>query len=472
MDSRNSISRNEHRNLKAAIVQETNTSKKLVVIGAGESGIGAALLGKQQGWDVFVTDGGAIKEQYKKDLEANGIAYEEGGHTVAEIMKADCVMKSPGIPDKVAIVKQVREAGIEVCSEIEFGYRYKGDSKIIAITGSNGKSTTTKLIYHLLKNAGYDAALVGNIGYSFARQIAEQPAEWYVIEVSSFQLDDIHQFRPDIAVLLNITPDHLDRYEYKFEKYIASKFRITENQTADQHFVVNIDDTVIKDYLDKHSTNAQKIYFTMNEHNQLKEGGYIFEEGMHINYDGEDMNMSIHDLSIKGKHNQYNSMAAGISARIAGIRKEKIRESFSSFEGLEHRLEYVATVRGVEFINDSKATNVNSVWFALESMKQPTILILGGQDKGNDYGEIMELVKEKVKAIVCMGIDNAPIHAAFDGEVKNIVDAASAKEAVAAAYALADKDDTVLLSPACASFDLFKNYEDRGKQFKEAVLAL
>ncbi|MCD6062305.1 MAG: murD [Flavipsychrobacter sp.] len=440
-----------------------------MVLGAAESGIGAALLGKQQGWDVFVSDGGSIKEQYKNTLQDAGIAFEEGGHTQGKVLNANCLVKSPGIPEKAEIMKQVRAAGIEVCSEIEFGYRYKGDSKIIAITGSNGKSTTTKLTHHLLKDAGYDAALVGNIGYSFARQIAEKPHEWYVMEISSFQLDDIHLFRPDVAVLLNITPDHLDRYDYKFENYIASKFRIAENQQAEDYFIINKDDQVITNYLSTHSFNSHPINFTMSEQLQANEGGYISGTDMHIQFGGEDLNMSIHDLALKGKHNQSNSMAAGISARIAGIRKEKIRESFSSFEGLEHRLEFVATVRGVDFINDSKATNVNSVWFALESMTKPTILILGGQDKGNDYNEIMELVEEKVKAIVCMGIDNAPIHAAFSEKIRTIVDTKSAMEAVQAAYALAEKGDAVLLSPACASFDLFKNYEDRGAQFKDAV---
>jgi len=446
--------------------------KRLVILGAAESGVGAALLGKQQGWDVFVTDGGALKDTYKTALSEAGIVYEEGTHSMDKILNADCVVKSPGIPDKAPVVKAIRGAGIEVCSEIEFGYRYKGDSKIIAITGSNGKSTTTKLTHHLLKDAGYDAALVGNIGYSFARQIAESPAAWYVIEVSSFQLDDIHKFRPDVAVLLNITPDHLDRYEYKFDNYIHSKFRITENQRDTDYFITNLDDKVITEHLANHSIHSHTIDFTMSELQQPNEGGFIQNEQMNIRYDGEELNMSIHDLSLKGRHNQYNSMAAGISARIAGIRKEKIRESFASFEGLEHRLEFVATVRGVDYINDSKATNVNSVWFALESMKQPTILILGGQDKGNDYNEIMDLVKEKVKAIVCMGIDNKPIHDAFDGVVENIADTQSAKDAVKAAYALADKGDAVLLSPACASFDLFKNYEDRGRQFKEAVREL
>lgn len=450
---------------------KTNQHKKLVVLGAAESGIGAALLGKKQGWDVFVSDGGNIKEEYKTTLKNALIDFEEGNHTEEKILAAACIVKSPGIPEKAPIMKQVRKEKIEVCSEIEFGYRYKGDANIIAITGSNGKSTTTKLTYHLLKDAGYDVSMVGNIGYSFARQIAEQPTKWYVIEVSSFQLDDIHYFRPNVAVLLNITPDHLDRYDYKFENYVESKFRITEQQTNDDFFIINIDDAAISKHLASYSTNAHKIIFTMNEHNLSNEdeGAYISNEELHVKYGGEDLNMSIHDLSLKGKHNQYNSMAAGISARIAGIRKEKIRESFTSFEGLEHRLEFVATVRGVDFINDSKATNVNSVWFALESMKQPVVLILGGQDKGNDYNEILELVQEKVKAIVCMGVDNTPIHKAFDNVVTTILDTQSATDAVAAAYSLAEKGDAVLLAPACASFDLFKNYEDRGRQFKQAV---
>ena len=311
--------------------------------------------------------------------------------------------------------------------------------------------------------------MVGNIGYSFARQIAEQPCKWYVMEISSFQLDDTHRFRPDVAVLLNITPDHLDRYDYVFDNYVASKFRITKQQTAADYFIVNKDDNVIKEFITTHSIHATTIYFTMNENNTGNEGGYISNDRLHIDFDGENLDMSIHDLSLKGKHNQYNSMAAGISARIAGVRKEKLRETFSGFRGLEHRLEYVATIRGIEFINDSKATNVNSVWFALESMKKPVVLILGGQDKGNDYTEILALVKEKVKAIVCMGIDNTPIHAAFDSAVDVIMDTANAQDAVHAAYSLAESGDVVLLAPARASFDLFKNYEDRGVQFKEAV---
>lgn len=447
----------------------TKKHNRLVVLGAAESGVGAALLGKQAGWDVFVSDFGTIDDDYRKELEQAGVEFEEKQHTESKILNADCVVKSPGIAEKVAIVKKVRSAGIEVCSEIEFAYRYKADSKLIAITGTNGKSTATSLTYHLLKEAAYNVAMVGNIGYSFARQVATKPHDWYVIEVSSFQLDDIHQFAPDIAVLLNITPDHLDRYEYKFENYIKSKFRITENQKEGDYFITNYDDDVIKQHLTTHSIHSNTIFFTMSEQNIKNEGGFINNEEMNIRIDDEQLNMSIHDLSVKGKHNQYNSMAAGISARIAGIRKDKIRESFSSFKGLEHRLEFVATVRGVDFINDSKATNVNSVWYALESMTRPTVLILGGQDKGNDYNEIMELVKERVKAIVCMGLDNAPIHKAFDGVIENIVDTNNARDAVHAAYALAEKDDIVLLAPACASFDLFENYEDRGDQFKEAV---
>lgn len=445
-------------------------AQKLVILGAAESGVGAALLGKKEGWEVMVSDGGNIKESYKKELEKAGIEFEEGQHSEERILAADLVIKSPGIPEKAAIIKKIRSAGIELISEIEFGYRYKGESKIIAITGSNGKSTTTKMIHHILTNAGYDASLVGNIGVSFAKQIAEQPSEWYVIEVSSFQLDDIITFKPDIALLLNISPDHLDRYEYQYEKYIEAKFKITKNQDAKDVLITNKDDTEITNYLATNPINARTIYFTMSEQTNLNtDGAFIDNEQLNINYDGERTSMSIHDLSVQGKHNQYNSMAAGISARTAGIRSAKIRESFLTFEGIAHRLEFVASVRGVDFINDSKATNVNSVWFALESMKKPVVLILGGQDKGNDYNEIKALVQEKVKAIVCLGIDNKNIHEFFGAFIPNIVDTQSAKDAVLAAYSLAEKNDVVLLAPACASFDLFKNYEDRGDQFKEAV---
>jgi UDP-N-acetylmuramoylalanine--D-glutamate ligase len=444
--------------------------KNIVVLGAGESGNGAALLAKHKGLAVFVSDYGKIKDHYRKELEQAGIAFEEGGHTRERVVAADLIIKSPGIPDKAPLVKELRAAGKEIVSEIEFGFWYKEKSKIIAITGSNGKSTTTSLLYHLCKNAGLDVSMVGNIGISFAKQVAEAPTEWYVMEISSFQLDDIKTFRPDIAVLLNITPDHLDRYDYKFEHYINSKFRIAENQTQDDILVVNIDDEAIKNYQKLNLLKPKLIPITMSEHNLTQdEGAFMKDDELHLRYQGDDTNISIHDLALKGRHNQYNSMAAGISARAAGIRKEKIRESFSSFEGLEHRLEFVATVRGVDFINDSKGTNLNSVWFALESMKQPVVLILGGQDKGNDYNEIMDLVQEKVRAIVCMGVDNAPIHKAFESVIKNIVDTHSAIDAVKAAYALAEKGDVVLLSPGCTSFDLFKNYEDRGSQFKQAV---
>jgi UDP-N-acetylmuramoylalanine--D-glutamate ligase len=448
------------------------TTKQLIILGAAESGVGAALLGKQQGWDVFVSDAGELKDVYKAVLDDATIPYEEGGHTEARILTADCVVKSPGIPEKAPIMKAIRGAGIEVCSEIEFGFRYKGDGKIIAITGTNGKSTTTKLTYHLLKDAGLDVSMVGNIGYSFAKQLYENPTDWYVMEVSSFQLDDVEEFKPNVAVLLNITPDHLDRYNYEMKEYVDAKFRIAKKQDAGDHFIINADDPVISDWLARHTINANKIPIAMDEHKVSKTGAFVKDEEIHIRYDGEENRVPLAELTLQGKHNQYNTMAAGISARIAGIRKEKIRESFATFEGLEHRLEYVATVRGVEFINDSKGTNLNSVWFALESMKRPTVLILGGQDKGNDYSEIMDLVKGKVKAIVCLGVDNSPIHAAFDGVIDTIVDTGSAKEAVEASYKLATNGDTVLLSPGCASFDLFKNYEDRGRQFKEAVKEL
>lgn len=445
----------------------------IVVLGAGESGNGAAILAKRKGLQVFVSDKGLIKEQYKKELIEEGIEFEEGSHDEARIMQADLIIKSPGIPDKAPLVKALRASGVEIISEIEFGYWYKGSSKIIAITGSNGKSTTTSLLHYLLKNAGLNVSMVGNIGISFAKQVALAPTEWYVMEISSFQLDDIKEFKPEIAVLLNITPDHLDRYDYKFENYIASKFRIARNQTAEDILVLNIDDVEIEKYLEHNPIKSKIIPITMSDNNLTQdEGAFMKDDELHLRFQGDETNISIHDLALKGRHNQYNSMAAGISARAAGIRKEKIRESFSTFEGLEHRLEFVATVRGVDFINDSKGTNLNSVWFALESMKHPVVLILGGQDKGNDYNEIMDLVQEKVRAIVCMGVDNTPIHKVFDSVIKNIVDTQSAIDAVKAAYALAEKGDVVLLSPGCASFDLFKNYEDRGTQFKQAVREL
>ena len=429
--------------------------------------MGAALLAVQQGYEVFVSDGGPLKDNYRQDLQQRGIDFEEGGHTVEKILNADEVMKSPGIAEKNDLVQKVRAKGIPVISEIELAYRHKGDSKIIGITGSNGKTTTTALTYHICKEGGLDCALVGNIGYSFARQVAEDPKPWYVAEISSFQLDDIVEFRPDVAILTNITEDHLDRYEYQFENYIRSKFRIVLNQTKEDYFIYNDDDPVIKKYLDRYPFQSNPLPFTMQH--EPNKGGFIRNGQMNIETGNEKLQMSIYDFALKGIHNQYNTMAAGIASATVGIRKQKIRDAIQSFEALEHRMEYVGTIRGVEFINDSKATNVNSTWYALESMDKPTILILGGVDKGNDYSLIRDLVKEKVKAIVCMGVDNRKIHEAFQNDVPLMVNTASAEEAVKAAFHFATKGDTVLLSPACASFDLFKNYEDRGKQFKEAV---
>ena len=445
-------------------------SKKIIILGAGESGVGAALLAKQKGYNVFVSDASAIKPIYQSELEANHIPFESGTHDLERILEADEVMKSPGIPEKSELVKQIRAKGIPVISEIEFGYRYKGASKIIAITGSNGKTTTTSLLYHICKVAGQDAAIVGNIGFSFARQIAQDPKALYVIEVSSFQLDDIHSFRPDIAILLNITEDHLDRYNYQFENYIKSKFRIIENQTEQDCFIYCIDDEVVVKHLELLTTHTNLLPFSMKQ--ELKKGGYIKNEQMMLKIQEERVTMSIYDFALKGKHNAYNTMAASIAASTLGIRKEKIREAVSNFHSLEHRMEFVATVKGVDFINDSKATNVNSTWYALESMQKPTILILGGVDKGNDYALVADLVKDKVKAIVCMGTDNAKLIEYFKDKVAQIIEVDSAKKAVNASFKLAEKGDVVLLSPACASFDLFKNYEDRGHQFKESVKEL
>jgi UDP-N-acetylmuramoylalanine--D-glutamate ligase len=443
---------------------------RLVILGGGESGVGAALLGKEKGYEVFLSDGAVIKPKYKQELFDNGIEFEEGQHSTEKIVSADEVMKSPGIPEKNELVKKIRAKGIPVISEIELAYRFKGESRIVAITGSNGKSTTTALIYHICKTAGIDAAMVGNIGISFAKQVAVDPKPVYVVEVSSFQLDDIKDFRPDIAVLLNITEDHLDRYDYRFENYINSKFRIIENQTNQDHFIYCDDDEVIRQKLPLLTIHTNPLPFSMKH--EVKKGGYIKGDQMMLRIQEERVSMSIYDFALKGKHNNYNTMAAGIAAATLGIRKEKIREAVKNFHSLEHRMEFVAMVRGVEFINDSKATNVNSTWFALESMNKPTILVLGGTDKGNDYSLIADLVKEKVKAIVCMGVDNKKIIEAFKEMVPVIVETDSAKKAVNASFKLAAKGDVVLLSPACASFDLFKNYEDRGAQFKEAVKEL
>lgn len=442
--------------------------KKLFILGGGESGVGAAILAKQQGYEVFLSDAGSLKEVYRNELKTAGINWEEGGHTEEKILSADEIVKSPGIPEKNELVKKIREKDIPVISEIELAYRFAGNSKIIAITGSNGKTTTTSLIYHICKAGGLNAALVGNIGESFAKQVAQDPKPVYVVEISSFQLDDIVNFKPYIAVLTNITEDHLDRYEYNFENYIKSKFRIIKNQQAGDYFIYNCDDEVTMKYIEQFKIKSTQLAISMRNENNAA----IIKDGeMYVRTGDEIMSMSIYDFTLKGKHNQYNTMAACVTGATMDIRKEKIREAVQTFQNLEHRMEHVASIRGVEFINDSKATNVNSTWFALESMEKPTVLILGGVDKGNDYSLIEEMVKEKVKAIVCLGIDNKKIHEAFHNIVP-VFDTAGAAEAVSAAFSQADKGDVVLLSPACASFDLFKNYEDRGTQFKRAVIDL
>ena len=442
-------------------------NRRLVILGGGESGVGAALLAKKEGYAIRLMDEGSLKESYRKELKAAGIDFNENEIDEKELLNAQEVVKSPGIPEKNEWVKKIRAKGIPIISEIELAFRHKGNSRIIAITGSNGKSTTTALIYHICKHAGLDCALVGNIGYSFAKQVAEHPKELYVAEISSFQLDDIIEFRPDVALLLNITEDHLDRYDYKFENYIASKFRIAMNQTSKDHFIYNLDDEVITKYLEGNPIKSNLLPISMKQ--KVEKGGYIKDDELHVKVNADQQQMSIYDFALKGRHNQFNTMAASVAGATMDIRKNKIREAVQTFENLEHRMEAVSTVRGVEFINDSKATNVNSTWFALESMNKPTILILGGIDKGNDYSLLQDLVKENVKAIVCLGVDNSKIHHAFDGVIPSIVDTASAEDAVRAAFQLASPGDVVLLSPACASFDLFRNYEDRGTQFKEAV---
>ncbi|MGB2996054.1 MAG: UDP-N-acetylmuramoyl-L-alanine--D-glutamate ligase [Ferruginibacter sp.] len=441
--------------------------KRMVILGAAESGVGAAILASKQGYEVFVSDSGIIKDTYRMELNKYGVIFEQGGHTEDLILNASEVMKSPGIPEKNSLVKKIRAAGIPVISEIELAYRYKGKSKIIGITGSNGKTTTTSLIYHICKHAGLDCAVVGNIGFSFARQVAEEPKEWYIAEISSFQLDDISSFRPDVAVLTNITEDHLDRYNYKVENYIKSKFRIIENQNENDVFVYCADDELTIKNITNYTIKSIPAPIAMNK--ELPQGAYLTNAQMHIKWRTEEMQMSINDFALKGKHNYYNSMAASMATTAIDIRKEKIREALQTFETLEHRMEPVATIKGVEFINDSKATNVNSTWYALESMEKPVVLILGGVDKGNDYAILKELVAEKVKAIVCLGTDNLKIHEAFANVVPQIVNTDNAVDAVATAFHFAGKGDVVLLSPACASFDLFKNYEDRGLQFKKAV---
>jgi UDP-N-acetylmuramoylalanine--D-glutamate ligase len=442
--------------------------KRIVVLGAGESGAGAAVLAKKEGFDVFVSDTSAIKDKYKKMLDDHGIAWEEGHHTEEKILNADEVIKSPGIPKEAPMIQKLMAQGTHIISEIEFAGRYT-HSKMICITGSNGKTTTTSLIYHIFKAAGYDAGLAGNIGRSLALQVAEDPHEYYIIELSSFQLDNMYDFRANIAILLNITPDHLDRYDYEFQNYVNAKMRIIQNQTKDDSFIYWNDDPVIKKELDKYDIKAVQCPFS-----ELKEKGSIgyIEEGQYKLEYPTPFNMEQEELSLTGKHNIYNSLAAGLASNISGIKKEVIRKSLSDFPGVEHRLEKVTTGRGVQYINDSKATNVDACWYALESMRTPTILILGGKDKGNDYSAIKDLVKQKCVGLVYLGADNKKLHDNFDSMGLPVRDTHSMKDCVQACYEMAKPGDTVLLSPCCASFDLFKNMEDRGEQFKALVRSL
>ena len=439
--------------------------KRIVVLGAAESGAGAAVLAKVKGFDVFVSDMSVIKDKYKKQLDEHGIAWEEGHHTEELILNADEVVKSPGIPDTAPMVVKIREKGIHVISEIEFAGRYT-NAKMICITGSNGKTTTTSLIYYILKEAGYNVGLAGNIGRSLALQVAEEHFDYYVIELSSFQLDNMYDFRADIAILMNITPDHLDRYDYKMQNYVDSKMRITRNQTEDDAFIFWNDDPIVKRELEKYDLKA-KLY-PFSEFHESDAIAYI-EDREYVIEKPTPFNMEQEELALTGKHNLYNSLAAGITANIAGVSNEMIRKGLSSFAGVEHRLEKAGRVRGVDFVNDSKATNVDACWYALESMKQPTVLILGGKDKGNDYSHIFDLVREKCIGLVFLGVDNSKLHAAFDGFGIPIADVKSMKDCVDECYKMAKPGSCVLLSPCCASFDLFKNMEDRGEQFKECV---
>ncbi|MBK7131467.1 MAG: UDP-N-acetylmuramoyl-L-alanine--D-glutamate ligase [Bacteroidales bacterium] len=440
--------------------------KKIVILGAGESGAGSAVLAKKHGFDVFVSDMGEIKEKYKEILRSSNIDWEEGKHSESVILSADEVIKSPGIPDKAPLIVRLHEKGIPVISEIEFAGRYCKGIKI-CITGSNGKTTVTNLIAHILKKAGKNVAMTGNVGSSFAMAVAEGDYDYYVIELSSFQLDGMYEFKADIAVLMNITPDHLDRYNYKLQNYVDSKFRITQNQKKSDCLIYWEGDPIIRAELEKKHFEMTLLPFS----DEVKEGmaAYVENNDIIIDYPNKTNLMTIHELALKGRHNTYNSMAAAIAGKVLNIRKEVIRESLADFQGVEHRLEPVITVCGINFINDSKATNVNSVWYALECMENDIVWIVGGVDKGNDYSELFSVVKKKVKAIVCMGKDNKKIVEAFKDKVATIVETGSMEEAVRSSYYLAKKGDTVLLSPACASFDLFRNYEDRGRQFKQAV---
>jgi len=443
---------------------------RLVVLGGGESGVGTAILGKKKGYDVFVSDFGKIKENYKEVLTINGIAWEDEKHTEEFILNADVVMKSPGIPEKAPIVKKLIEKGVPVISEIEFAIQFT-DATTVGITGSNGKTTTTLLTYHLLKQGGLNVGLAGNIGKSFAWQVAENKHDIYVLELSSFQLDGIINYKPHIAIITNISPDHLDRYNYDYNLYIDSKFRITKNQTEADYLIYDNEDEAIQNWLKKNAIKAHKVPFSLVTKPE-NEGGFLEENNMNTTIKNDTFTMPINELALEGKHNIKNAMAATAVAQLLNIRKQTIRESLTNFQGAEHRLEKVLKIQGVQYINDSKATNVNSVFYALDSMTTPTVWIVGGVDKGNDYDELMPLVREKVKAIVCLGVDNTKISNAFNNVVDIMVETTSMAEAVQIAQRLAEKGDTVLLSPACASFDLFENYEDRGKQFKQAIFNL
>ena len=439
--------------------------KRIVVLGAAESGAGAAVLAKKEGFDVFVSDMSAIKDKYKELLNSHEIVWEEGHHTEELILNADEVIKSPGIPENAPMILKIKKKHIPIISEIEFAGRYT-HAKMICITGSNGKTTTTSLIYHILKNAGYNVGLAGNIGNSLALQVAEEQHDYYVIELSSFQLDNMYDFKADIAVLMNITPDHLDRYDFKMQNYVDSKMRIIQNQTPDDAFVFWNDDPIVTAELKKYNIKAKLCPFSEFKSNSVI--GYV-DKDEYVIEGPTPFNMEQEELALRGKHNLYNSLAAGITADLAGVSNEQIREGLKTFEGVEHRLEKAGRVRGVEFINDSKATNVNACWYALDSMRTPVVLILGGKDKGNDYSEIFDLVKEKCIGLVFLGVDNSKLHAAFDGFGIPIADVKSMKDCVDECFKMAKPGSTVLLSPCCASFDLFKNMEDRGEQFKECV---
>jgi len=441
-------------------------AEKIVILGAGESGVGSAILARKEGFSVLVSDSGTIKPAFREALQDLDFEYEEGGHTESRVLEARMVIKSPGIPDQAPLIRLLHEKGIPVISELEFGFRYS-HAKHICITGSNGKTTTTLMTYHILESAGLNVGLAGNIGQSYARQVAEKNYDYYVLEVSSFQLDGMYDFRADIAILMNITPDHLNRYDYNFQNYVDSKFRIIQNMRPQDYFIYCGDDPVIQQEISKRNIVPRQLPFGFDQ--IYNPGAWVEGEQLNFVINNNPFNMSLFDLSMQGKHNAYNSMASGIASRVLDIRKDSIRECLTDFQGVEHRLESVIKVHGIEFINDSKATNVNSTWYALESMKSKVVWIVGGTDKGNDYSILHPLVRDKVKSIVCLGVDNTKIHQSFDEIIDIVVDTVSMEEAVRTAYYLAEEGDIVLLSPCCASFDLFENYEDRGRQFKNAV---